>query len=279
MMPQDYKELYEKSYEVRKRFIEIFARLGYGHLTTAFSEAEILISLMEMVMSWNPKERTGDKLVISKGHGAGMIFPILEDMGVLSVEEVDEIVRIGGDFTPIKDMYYPGFEFYGGSLGIGLGMAAGMALGEKMNRSGNLVFCLVGDAECYEGSIWEAMLFAGHHNLNNLIAIVDRNYLGCSDFTENMCKLEPFCEKWESCGWNVRRINGHSYEEILDSLQGIRSRRTCQPTCIIAETVKGMGIDQLSNIPLYHGYVPKGEDIELSLKRLEQKYDYKEYHT
>lgn len=263
-MGQSYGQLYQKSYEMRKRFLEIFTKLGYGHLTTAFSETEILIALLSETMNFhagNVNDKNRDRLVLSKGHWAGMLFPVFEDLGILSKEEIEEIIKCGGDFTKTRELFYPGFEFYGGSLGIGLGMAAGLAMGAKLNREDWMVFCLLGDAECYEGAIWEAMLFAGHNRLNNLVVVVDRNYLGCSDFTENMCELEPFEEKWKSCNWDTKAVDGHSYEELLGALEGIRSRRTSKPLCIIADTVKGKGLDYLSNKPLMHGFMPKGEEV------------------
>ena len=123
------KGYYEKSFAMRQRFLELFSNLGFGHLTTAFSETEILIALFEKVMRFDEDRRPIDRFVLSKGHGAGMVYPILEDMGIFSKEETGEMVRIGGDLAKIREFVYPGFEFYGGSLGIGIGMAAGLALG------------------------------------------------------------------------------------------------------------------------------------------------------
>ncbi len=264
------KVLYQKSYDVRLRFLEIFTELGYGHLTTAFSEAEIMISIMEIAMRFDHNKKPIDKFVLSKGHGAGMAFPVLEDLGILSKKDTAAVVRKGGDINILKEYVTPGFEFYGGSLGIGIGMAAGLALGLKQNRSDSIVYCLMGDAECYEGSVWEAILFASHNRLNNLVVIVDRNYLGCSDFTENMCQLEPFSKKWSCCNWNVQEVDGHTYEELLSALINVRKRTTDRPTCIIADTVKGKGLEYLSNIPLRHGYMPKGkDDIKMSFECLE----------
>lgn len=267
-MKEKIQELNKKSMIARKRFVEIFSRLGYGHLTTAFSETEILIALFLEIMDYCPDDAQSDKFVLSKGHGAGMLFPIYELAGILSEKETDDILRVGGDSSRFNRLFYPGFDFYGGSLGLGLGMAAGLALGAKMNREGWITFCLVGDAECYEGSIWEAMLFAGHNKLNNLVAIVDRNYLGCSDFTENMCGLEPFEDKWKSCNWETKVVDGHNYEELLWALSSAKQRKSAKPLCIIANTVKGKGVDYLSNVPLMHGYMPTGENAVKAMNRL-----------
>lgn len=266
-MDRKINELVEKSYRVRKRFLDIYTRLGYGHLTTAFSEVEILITLLSDVMNYNPSEPRSDKLYLSKGHGAGMIFPVLEEIGVISTDETDLNIQLGGDNSKYKGLFYPGFEFYGGSLGIGLGMAAGHALGAKLNNYNYKVYCIVGDAECYEGSIWEAIIFASHYKLDNLVVIVDRNGLGCSDFTEHMGALDSFEDKWRSFNWDVEVINGHSYQELLDVFKSNSSQT--KPLCIIANTIKGKGLDYTINKPLMHGYMPKGDDIEKAYRELD----------
>ena len=274
MMKNSVDELYNKSYTIRKRFLDIFSQLGFGHLTTGFSEVEILISLMEEVMDYRPGEIGSDVLYMSKGHGAGMLFPIWEDMGLLSGEEIENTLRLGSDVSKIKSWYKPGFDFYGGSLGIGLGMAAGHAKGAQLNGEDYLVYCLVGDAECYEGAIWEAMLFAGHNQLSNLIAVVDRNGLGCSDFTEHMCEMEPFDDKWIACGWDVKHVNGHSYEELLQAMSDLRerSRSASKPLCIVADTVKGKGVEFTYNKPLMHGFMPKAEELKKAYIELESSF-------
>ncbi len=261
--------LYEKSYQIRKRFLEIFTELGYGHLTTAFSETEILILLMEQIIRFDDDKKPVDRLVLSKGHGAGLLYPILEDMGIFKKKDILSMIRLGGETSPIKEYCCPGFEFYGGSLGIGIGMACGLAMGLKQNRDNSLVYCLAGDAECYEGAVWEAMLFGSNYRLNNLVVIVDRNYMGCSDFTENMCELEPFEEKWKSCNWETRVVNGHSYGELYDALSSARSRTSSKPLCIIANTVKGKGLEYLCNVPLNHGYMPHGDAVKEAFDKLE----------
>lgn len=262
MDKQQKQKLIAKAYQLRKRFVEIFTKVGYGHLTTAFSEAEILVTLYYKIMRISQDSNKRDVFVLSKGHGAGMLFPIFEDLGLIPNKELEETLHIGHDFTSLQKLFVPGFEFYGGSLGIGLGMATGMALGMQLNRDERLVFCLVGDAECYEGSIWEAAMTAAHHNLNNLIVIVDRNNLGCSDFTENMCRLEPFEDKWKSFGWTTKAVDGHSFDALYEALKDARARKTVGPYCIIANTIKGKGLNSVSNMPLMHGYMPKGEAIK-----------------
>jgi transketolase len=139
-----------------------------------------------------------------------------------------------------------------------------------MNGEPHFAFTLLGDGECYEGSVWESAVFASHHKLNNLVAIVDRNGLCVTDFTENIAGLNPLDAKWRSFGWEAVNIDGHSFEEIFAALQGVRSRPPGPPLVIIARTVKGKGIPLMENQPLWHGLAPKGEDAKLAKKQLEK---------
>lgn len=267
----DYLE--QKAYKYRRRFLELFTSLGFGHVTSAFSWAEIATVLYNEIMCISSEDMfslKNDKMVVSKGHGVGMLFPIFEDLGYFTKEEMEKTVRIGGDHTKLNKLFYPGFDFYGGSLGIGLGLAAGMAKGAKLSSMSWKTYCIVGDAECYEGSIWEAMNFAGHQKLDNLVVIVDRNSLGCSDFTEHMLKLEPFKDKWLSCNWDVLEIDGHNILDIYNALMYGKNSSKGKPVCIIANTKKGKGLRYLIDKPLMHGYVPKSnEEIEKAFRELE----------
>jgi transketolase len=129
---------------------------------------------------------------------------------------------------------------------------------------------MLGDGECYEGSIWEGAMFAGHHNLDNLVTIVDRNQICTIDFTENCVRLEPFQEKWRDFGWEAVTIDGHSFEEILSVLEGCHERNTGKPLVIIANTIKGKGMSLLENNPMGHVIIPTGEQIEKARRELSQ---------
>lgn len=259
-------EFVEKNYALRKRLIEVFSALGFGHLTTAFSETEFLSYLYYNVI--DPEK---DICVLSKGHGAGMFYPILEDLGLLGSENLGKMLRLGGNLSKLKESVPPGFDFYGGSLGIGFGYAAGLALGNKLQGVDSRTFCVLGDAECYEGSVWEAAMFAGHYELDKLTVILDRNRLGCSDFTENMVRLEPFEEKWRAMNWDVIEIDGHNYQELERAFQYALEERG-KPVCIIAETTKGKGIPSICNIPLKHGFMSAGAEAEELIGQIERVY-------
>ncbi len=261
--------LEKKAFEYRKRFLELFTTIGFGHVTSAFSWTEIATVLYHEIMNETDGLPQSDKLFVSKGHGAGMLFPIFEDLGYFSKEEMDNIVCIGGDTTKLRSLFYPGFDFYGGSLGIGLGCAAGMAKAGKINAKEWNVYCIVGDAENYEGSIWEAAAFSGFQKLDNLITIVDRNRLGCSDFTEHMLAIESLSEKWKAFNWEVYEVDGHNVESLYEVLNFIKNKKNGKPHCIIANTNKGQGLNYLIDKPLMHGYMPKGKDIEKAFYELE----------
>ena len=262
-MKHTVKELKDITYKTRRRFLELFTTLGYGHVTSAFSWAEIAVVLYYEIMKLPLDSfdyKNSDRMVVSKGHGCGILFPIFEDMNLINRSEMEEILKIGGrNNTKLKKLFYPGFDFYGGSLGIGIGMAVGLSMGDKLSKSPNLTYCILGDAECYEGSVWEAVHFAGHNKLNSLIAIVDRNGLGCSDFTENMLRLEPFKEKWNYSGWDVLEVYGHDIEMIYKALTSASFEEHEKPQCIIAHTKKGQGLSYTIDKPLMHGFMPKSE--------------------
>lgn len=268
-MKNSISELERKAYIYRRRFLELFTSIGFGHVTSAFSWAEIATVLYNEIIEGIPGDSDTDKVVISKGHGAGIVFPILEDMGLFSSDEMNQLIQVGGNAAALKKYFYPGFDFYGGALGIGLGCAAGLAKAGKANGADWNVYCIIGDAETYEGAIWEAATFAGFQKLDNLIVVIDRNRLGCSDFTEHMLALEPISAKWLAFNWDVSEVNGHDVSELYSILSKKKNEKNGKPHCIIANTNKGQGLRYLIDKPLMHGYMPKGDEIEKAFRLLE----------
>lgn len=268
------KKLKKKSYEIRKIVLDMCVKAGTGHVTSSMSCIDILVALYYgNIMKHDPKNPTWpgrDLFVLSKGQASPALYAILGDLGYFDKKELDNFAQKDGKFGVHLQHDVPGVEITSGSLGHGFGVACGMAMAIKMNKELNLVFTLLGDGECYEGSVWETALFASHNRLNNLIAIIDRNYLCVTDFTENLIALEPLSEKWAAFGWNVQRIDGHSFVDILCALKNIRSRRSSRPLVIIADTTKGYGVEYISNIPLWHGIAPKGKEAEICKMDLER---------
>lgn len=265
-------ELKNKAYNIRQTILDMCIGAGTGHLTSSLSCIEILISLYYAdILRFDPKNPNWegrDRFVLSKGQASPALYAILADLEFFDKKELKNFAQENGKFGVHLQNDVNGVEITSGSLGQGFGIAAGIALGAKMNSDIYLVFTLIGDGECYEGSIWETAMFASHNRLNNLIAIIDRNYMCVTDFTENLIQLEPMEDKWISFGWNVKHINGHSFDEILEALENIRSRRSNKPLLIIADTIKGKGIDYISNIPIWHGAAPRGTEVEICRSEL-----------
>lgn len=266
------KELEVKAKYIRNQILDMCSRAGTGHVTSSFSCTEIMVALyyggyMRFDPS-DPKWDGRDRFILSKGQSSVILYPILADLGYFPQEKLQTFAQRGGAFGVHLQHDVPGTEITSGSLGNGFGIAAGMALAAKKDRKKHLVYVLLGDGECYEGSIWETAMFASHNNLNNLVAIIDRNYICATDYTEDLIELEPMTEKWEAFGWHTKRINGHSFEEISDALDGVRSRRHTQPTMIIADTVKGKGVSFISDDPMWHACAPNAEQAQQARQEL-----------
>lgn len=276
MSALSFVKLKKKSFQIRKIILEMCVKAGTGHVTSSLSCVEILVALYHgRIMKFDPKKPSWegrDRFILSKGQASPALYAVLGDLGYFKMKELDRFAQKDGKFGVHLQNSVPGVELTVGSLGQGFGVAAGLALAAKMNHRKNLVFALLGDGECYEGSIWETAMFAAHNNLNNLVAIIDRNYLCVTDFTERLVRLEPMEDKWSSFGWETKRINGHSIEKVWKVLALARSRKSQKPLMIIADTVKGQGINCLTNSPLWHGMAPKGKDIEVCRRELERSY-------
>ena len=263
----DRSVLVTKTHQLRHEMLEMCIKAGDGHVSSSLSCTEILTILYYGgFLRHNPKNpdwKDRDRFILSKAQASPMLYTVLADRGFFPKKEMDKFAQQDGIFGVHLQYTVPGAEISAGSLGHGFGVAAGIALAAKMNRDLFLTYTLLGDGELYEGSVWETAMFAAHNGLNNLVAIVDRNYQCTIDFTENFLELEPVEDKWKAFGWHVQRLNGHDFNELNRALQYVRSRRSRKPTVIIADTVKGEGIEYMSNVPLWHGGAPiKQEDVD-----------------
>lgn len=250
----------EKITQIKIKAMEMCEQAGVGHVTSALSCAELVGILYYEVLRISPdnsKWEDRDRFIMSKNHGSVITYPILQDLGFIGKNEV--FMRNGSRLGIHTKPGLDGVDFCGGSLGIGLGFACGVAYSAKLNNKAYLTFCIVGDGECYEGSIWESFMFGGAKKLCNLIVIIDRNQLCITDFTEKLLPLDSLEEKLEAFGWEVRGIDGHNLEEIRESLSDVRQDRI-KPLCIIAKTVKGHGVSFMENAPLWHGKAPTGAE-------------------
>lgn len=264
-------ELERKANWVRQEVLEMCSRAGEGRIASSFSCTEILVALFYGgILRFDPKLPDWDKrdrFILSKSPGAVALYPILSDLGFFPSIELERFCQPDGMLGPYGDNI-PGIEAVWGSLGHGLGVGAGLALAGKMDNQNYMTVVLLGDGECYEGSVWEAAMFAGHHELNHLVAIIDRNWICTIDFTENCLRLDPLESKWQAFGWDVITIDGHSFDEIFAAFKGFRTRKSTRPLMIIANTIKGKGISLLENNPMGHVIIPNGEQLEKAREEL-----------
>ncbi len=267
------EELKLKTKKIKHKCLEMCVNAGIGHVTTAFSCAEIVTALYYRIMNIdisNPDWEDRDRFIMSKNHGSVITYPILADLGFIENNELMTFMGNGSNIGGHSKICVNGVDFSGGSLGIGLGVACGLAYGARLSGKQYKTYVLVGDGECYEGSIWEAAMFAGSNNLNNLTVILDRNGMACTDFTEHMLAQESFRDKWSAFNWEVVEIDGHNMEEVVFALEKAKNYTGTKPVCIIAKTVKGHGIDFMCNNPLMHGVAPKGEQIASAFEQIDQ---------
>jgi len=265
-------QLQNKALALKSATLKMCGKAGTGHINSSFSIAELLSVLyFGGVLKHdpaNPDSPDRDRFILSKGQASPILYVALAQAGFFPIDWLDTFNAKDGHFAVHLQNTVPGVELSTGSLGHGLGVAAGMAMALKLNRALPLVFCIIGDAECYEGSIWESAAVAAHNRLNNLVVFLDRNQLGATDFTENMCALEPLTDKWTAFGWEVDRIDGHDILAIYKALGNYRGRCSTKPHIIICDTVKGHGLPMTENAPLWHSRAPVGDDLVAAEKEL-----------
>lgn len=262
----------ELARKVRIHTLEMTSRGGSSHVGSAFSIADILAVLYGSVMKHDPKRprwAERDRFILSKGHAGAAVYATLAEMGYFSTEELTKHYQNGAVFSGhVSHKGIPGVELSTGSLGHGLGVGAGMAKALKLGEKTPRVFVLISDGECDEGAIWEAALFAQHHRLDNLVAIVDFNKIQSLGPVAETLDLEPFRQKWESFNWRVVEVDGHDHvalPRVLGSIPLSEGR----PTLVIAHTVKGKGVSFMENTVLWHYRTARGEEFAHALVELE----------
>lgn len=271
-MQETMSKLKSKAQWIRSQVLEMIASAGKGHIGGSFSCVDILVTLYYSgILRFNPSDKDWDerdRFILSKGHAVATLYAILADLGFFSVSELHNYQKKGCMLGGHPSRKTPGIEADTGSLGHGLGIGAGLALSAKIDRKNFMTVVLLGDGECYEGSVWEAAMFASHHKLNNLVGIVDKNGLCVNDFIKDCLDIDPLDKKWKAFGWHVVSVNGHSFSELLSVFSDFRSRKSNKPLMIIANTIKGKGVSFMENQIDWHHSVPKGEELEIARREL-----------
>jgi transketolase len=245
--------------QIRIRILQLSNAAKSSHIGSSLSIVEILIVLYKFFI------KKKNVFILSKGHACLAYYCVLQKFGYFS----NKILKSYGKNNTILLSHVshdvPGVDFSTGSLGHGLPYATGRALAEKINKTNNKIFVLISDGELNEGTTWESLLFAAHHELDNLITIVDYNKIQSLDFAKNVLKLEPLNKKFQSFGCNVKNINGHNFNQIYRSFLVKKNKK---PTIIIANTVKGKGVSFMENSILWHYKFPNEKELEIALKEL-----------
>jgi transketolase len=275
-MSEDLKALARR---IRAHTLRMVHQAKASHVGTCLSMTDLLAVLYGAILRVDPAQpdwEDRDRFILSKGHGAAALYATLAESGFFPVEWLD---TYGADGTRlaghISHYGVPGVEVSTGSLGHGLSLACGMALACKHDRRPNRVFALLSDGECDEGSIWEAVLFAGHHRLDNLVAIVDYNKIQSFGSVREVLDLEPFADKWRSFGWSVQQIDGHDHCQIQAALTAPsftadpESRPSSgKPFVVIAHTIKGKGVTFMENKLEWHYKSPDADQLDQALVQL-----------
>ncbi|MFC2015884.1 transketolase [Chloroflexota bacterium] len=266
--------LRERAYFCRRETVRLIAIAKSGHYGSVFSAAEILAALYYHVLrydSQHPDWPERDRFILSKGHAAVGLYPILADVGFFDATLLDSYTRLGSPFGDHPDMTkIPGVDFSSGSLGHGLSVGVGMALAARVTGRDYRVYVLLGDGELDEGQVWEAAMSASHFGLGNLVAIVDRNRVSVDGDTAEVMDIEPLPDKWAAFGWQVLQVDGHDLESLLNCSARLPDPASSQPTVIVAHTVAGKGVSFMEDRFEWHLGHLAPEDQARALAELER---------
>lgn len=276
------RDLELKANHIRQSIIEMLAEAGSGHTAGPLGMADIFTLLYFEVLKHDPKNpawEERDRLVLSNGHIAPVLYATLAHAGYFPLEELLTLRKFGTRLQghPHRTAL-PGVETTSGPLGSGLSQAVGMALAERIDNpySSKYIYCLTGDGELNEGQIWEAALLAGKEKLHNLIVIVDRNGIQIDGYTKDVMPLEPLAAKFEAFNFDVQEVDGHNIRAMNDAI-GKAQAVYSQPSLIIAHTIASKGVDVFERDFRWHGNppgkgpedrVPKSEQAKVALEKL-----------
>ena len=265
-------ELKKIANEVRKGIVTAVHSAKAGHPGGSLSAADIYTYLYFEEMNIDPKnpdKEDRDRFVLSKGHTAPGLYSALAYRGFFPVEDLKTLRHLGSYLQGHPCIHIPGVDMSSGSLGQGISAAVGMALAAKLDGKDYRTYTLLGDGEIQEGQVWEAAMFAGARNLDNLVVIVDNNGLQIDGNIADVCSPYPIPEKFAAFNFHVIEIDGHDFDQIADAFAKAKECKG-KPTAIIAKTVKGKGVSFMENQASWHGSAPNDEQFEVAMKDLEQ---------
>lgn len=264
-------ELENMAKTLRRDVVEMVGPGQAGHYGGSFSSAEIITALYFNKLNFdasNPKMPERDRFLLSKGHVGVIQYAALARTGFFDVAELATLKKLGSRLQGHPDIKKtPGVEANTGSLGQGLSIALGIALGTRLDKLPSRTYVLIGDGELDEGQIWEAAMAAANFKADNLCAIVDRNHIQATDFTEKRMDSGDIPAKWRAFGWNVIEINGHDFNQIFSAFEQAEACKG-KPTVIVADTVKGKGVSFAENTSAFHNGTMNEEQYKQALEEL-----------
>jgi len=269
----DNLELKKTANEIRKGIVSGVHAAKAGHPGGSLSCADIMTYLYFEEMNIdpkNPEKADRDRFVLSKGHCAPALYAALANRGYFPVEELLTLRKLGSHLQGHPCMQHtPGVDMSSGSLGQGISVATGMALSAKLSNDSYRVYTLLGDGEIAEGQVWEAAMFAGHKNLDNLVVIVDNNNLQIDGAVTEVCNPYPIDEKFKAFNFHVINVDAHDFDQLRSAFQEARATKG-MPTAIIAKSVKGKGVSFMEDQAGWHGKAPNDEQYEIAMADLEK---------
>lgn len=268
------QSLRERAAHLRRLILEMDYHTGGGHIGGALGASDILSALFFDVMNQSPAQFAAgdpnrDRFILSKGHSCPVLYAALARRGYFDPKELNTLRQYHSILQGHPDMNKtPGVDMTAGSLGNGLSVGVGMALSGKLHHQDYMTYVMLGDGEIQEGMVWEAAMAASHHDLKNLVAIVDCNGVQINGWVNDIMTVEPLADKWRAFGWKVVEVNGHNMKDVLTALHTAKTMR--HPTAILMRTVKGKGVSFMEDDSVWHGSAPDDEQMVKAIAEIKE---------
>lgn len=260
---KDVERLEEQAVQLRRDIVEMIHAAKAGHPGGSLSAVDMITALYFHVMRidpQNPRWEDRDRFVLSKGHACPALYAALARRGFFDPKHLTTLRQYHSILQGHPDMNKtPGIDISSGSLGNGLAIGVGMAMSGRLHHQNYMTYVMLGDGEVQEGMVWEAAMAAHHHDLGNLVAIVDCNGVQINGWVNEIMTVEPLADKWRAFGWNVVEVNGHNMKDLLTVLHTAKTMR--HPTVILMRTVKGRGVSFMEDDCKWHGNSPSDEEL------------------
>ena len=269
---KDVHRLEEQAVLIREDILNMIHKAGAGHPGGSLSAVEMVTALYFHVLNidpQNPDWQDRDRFVLSKGHACPVLYACLARRGFFDPAILNTLRQYHSILQGHPDKNkVPGLDMTSGSLGNGLSVGVGMALSARLHKQDYMTYVLLGDGELQEGMVWEAAMAAAHHELKNIVAIVDCNGVQINGWTNDVMNMEPLADKWRAFGWRVIEINGHNMKDVLTALHTAKTMR--HPTVILMRTVKGKGVSFMEDDARWHGAPPSDEELIQAIHEIKE---------